>query len=84
VAQAVDTEVWAKRMEDDSLAVGLFNRGPAEVSVSVSWKDLGLSGPQRVRDLWRQKDIGVSDNTFTASVARHGALLVRLFPAKAR
>jgi alpha-galactosidase len=84
VAQDGDREVWAKRMEDGSLAVGLFNRGPIEAAVAVSWKDLGVSGPQRVRDLWRQKDVGVSDGSFATQVARHGAALVRLFPVKTR
>jgi alpha-galactosidase len=84
VAKDGETEVWAKKLEDGSLAVGLFNRGPAEAGVAVSWKDLGIGGPQRVRDLWRQKDVGVSDGSFATQVARHGAVLVRLFPAKAR
>ncbi len=34
-------------MEDGSHAVGLFNRGQAEAPVSVSWKELGLKGPQK-------------------------------------
>ena len=77
VAQQGETEVWSKKMEDGSIAVGLFNR-------SVSWNDLGLKGPQRVRDLWRQKDVGVSDSAYSTQVARHGAALVRLFPANKR
>jgi alpha-galactosidase len=34
------------------------------------------------RDLWRQKDIGTSDNEFSAKVPRHGVVLVKLSPAK--
>ena len=34
-------------------------RGLAEVT--ARWSDLGVTGPQKVRDLWRQKDLGVSD-----------------------
>jgi alpha-galactosidase len=48
--------------------------------LAVSWKDLGLTGKQRVRDLWRQKDIGVLDGEFKTSVPRHGVTMVRLFP----
>ncbi|MBK7644877.1 MAG: NPCBM/NEW2 domain-containing protein [Planctomycetes bacterium] len=84
VAQNGETEVWAKKMEDGSLAVGLFNRGQIEAQVSVNWKELGLQGAQRVRDLWRQKDLGVSEGSFATSVARHGAALIRIFPAKKR
>jgi alpha-galactosidase len=75
-------EVWAKRMEDGSLAVGLFNRGPTGARLTARWRDLGLSGQQRVRDLWRQQDIGVFAGQFAAAVPRHGVVLVRLWPAK--
>jgi hypothetical protein len=33
-----------------------------------------------VRDLWRQKDLGVFGESFSAEVPRHGVPLVRLFP----
>jgi alpha-galactosidase len=69
-------------MEDGSLAVGLFNRGVVANRVNAKWSDLGLTGKQRVRDLWRQADIGDFDSRFEASVPRHGVVLVRLWPAK--
>jgi len=34
-----------------------------------------------VRDLWRQKDMGVFEDKFEAPVAAHGVVLVRIFPA---
>jgi alpha-galactosidase len=75
-----DLEVWAKAMEDGSLAVGLFNRGNAVSAVTAKWADLGISGKQRVRDLWRQSDVGVFETEFQAAVARHGVVLIRLWP----
>jgi alpha-galactosidase len=81
VSQADNLEVWAKEMEDGSLAVGLFNRGGSEKKVTANWSDLGLSGKQIVRDLWRQKDLGEFENQFSANVARHGVVLVRLRPS---
>ena len=81
VSQADNLEVWAKEMEDGSLAVGLFNRGEVENKVTANWSDLGLSGKQIVRDLWRQKDLGEFENQFTANVARHGVVLIRLRPS---
>jgi alpha-galactosidase len=77
-----DLEVWAKDLEDGSKAVGLFNRGEATEVVSVKWSDLGLTGPQKVRDLWRQQDLGVYHGVFEAPVGRHGVVLVRLQRAK--
>jgi alpha-galactosidase len=82
VAKDGPLEVWAKDMEDGSKAVGLFNRGAEEAKVSVNWSALGLHGPQIVRDLWRQADLGKFDGEFSAPVARHGVVLVRIRPAK--
>ncbi len=73
-------EIWARELEDGSLAVGLFNRGEGLAAVTAAWADLGLAGPRRVRDLWRQKDIDVFEGEFTAYVARHGVVMVRLWP----
>ncbi len=82
VAIAGKTEVWAKQMEDGSLAVGLFNRGETAATVTAEWSALGLSGKQVVRDLWRQKEIGEQDKAFAAEIPRHGVALVRIRPAK--
>jgi alpha-galactosidase len=79
-----DTEVWVKDLEDGSKAVGLFNRGETPVSITARWADLGLSGRQVVRDLWRQRDIGVRDDAYKAKVARHGVAYVRIRPAASR
>lgn len=79
VAQRDDTEVWAKDMEDGSKAVGLFNRGEIPVKVTVRWSDIGVTGKQRVRDLWRQKDVGVFYGSFGRTIGRHGAMMIRLF-----
>ena len=76
-----DLEVWSRPMADGSLAVGLFNRGEGLKVITADWQDLGLRGPQRVRDLWRQKDVGTADGKFEAAVGRHGVVLVRMWPA---
>ncbi|MBN2704685.1 MAG: NPCBM/NEW2 domain-containing protein [Pontiellaceae bacterium] len=73
-------EVWAKEMEDGSKAVGLFNRGSHEATVTVNWSDLGIEGEQVVRDLWRQNDLGSFENKFEAKVGRHGVVLVKITP----
>ncbi|HEY3857242.1 MAG TPA: NPCBM/NEW2 domain-containing protein [Verrucomicrobiae bacterium] len=78
VAKNGETEVWAKKMSDGSMAVGLFNRSEAATDVTVNWSDLGLTGKHRIRDLWRQKDMAASDNSFTANVTRHGVCLIRV------
>ena len=81
VSKDGDLEVWARPLEDGSLAVGLFNRGEGMRTIEAKWEHLGLQGPQKVRDLWRQQDIGVCEGKLEAYVARHGVVLVRLWPA---
>ncbi len=75
-------EVWARDLEDGSKAVGLINRSEMPVDVTVKWSDLGITGPQTVRDLWRQKDLGTQDTAFTANIGRHGAMMLKISPAK--
>jgi alpha-galactosidase len=72
--------VYAKPLDDGSLAVGLFNLGPTEARVTATWADLNLSGPRQVRDLWRQQDLGAADAKFEATVASHGVMLIKLTP----
>jgi len=78
ISKDENVEVWAKDMEDGSKAVGLFNRGEFENSVAVNWSELGLSGKQTVRDLWRQQDLGTFNAAFSTQVARHGVTLIRI------
>lgn len=78
VVQHGSLEVWAKDMEDGSKAVGLFNRGSGEETVVVKWSDLEIQGEQRVRDLWRQQDLGKLAGQFEAKVGRHGVVLVNI------
>lgn len=78
VSKDGDLNVYAKPLEDGSWAVGLVNRGVAAAPVTLHWGDIHLTGPQVVRDLWRQKDIGSFNNEFSANVAPHGVVLVKV------
>jgi alpha-galactosidase len=71
-------EVWSKALEDGTKAVGLFNRSDAPTTVTARWTDLGVTGKQVVRDLWRQKDLGKFQGEFQAMVPRHGVVLVKI------
>ena len=78
VSKDGDMEVWIRHLENGVLALGLFNRGEKETEITAHFTDLGLSGQQKVRDLWRQKDLGVFTGKFTSVVPRHGVVLVRV------
>ena len=82
IATRGDSKVYAKEMADGSTVVGLFNLGDETVPVSTTWSELKVKGPQRVRDLWRQKDLGRQADGFSADIPRHGCLMIRVRPIK--
>jgi alpha-galactosidase len=82
LVQDDETLILAKPMEDGSLAVGLFNLAEVTRKTTVDWPLLGLQCSQRVRDLWRQRDIGSFEGHFDADITRHGVAMVRLYPAR--
>lgn len=71
-------EIWARPLADGTMAVGLFNRGLHAAPVTVQWTQLGLRGKQPVRDLWQRKDLGAMQDQLTATVPRHGAVLLKI------
>ncbi|MBN2686277.1 MAG: hypothetical protein JXR40_13435, partial [Pontiellaceae bacterium] len=83
-----DRVVYAKTLSDGSYAVAFFNRGANETTINLKWGPWGtLATPDAaerftIRDLWRQKDIGVFRETFSTKVSPHGVVLVRLIPTK--
>lgn len=77
-----DAFLMVKDLEDGAKAVGLFNRGELETSVTAKWADLGVTGKQNLRDLWRQKDLGGFENEFKANVPRHGVIMLRVEAAR--
>ena len=78
VRRTLNEFLMVKELEDGALAIGLFNLNQFPTKLEVKWSDLGLSGKQRVRDLWRQQDLGVFDSVFQTTVPRHGVSLVRV------
>lgn len=83
VKDADQVQVWTKDMEDGSKVVAFFNLNAYMAkSGSIDWATLGLKAgdKQRVRDLWRQKDLGTFKDTYEANgIPAHGVILVRLF-----
>ncbi len=78
VSQADGLDVWSKKLADGSLAVGLFNRGELEDTVTADWHTLGITGRYAVHDLWLRKDLGRFNDKYAASVPSHGVVLLRL------
>ncbi len=74
-----DTEVLARSLHDNSIAVGLFNRGDQPAEVSVKWDMLDLGGRKlRGRDLWKHQDVEATGDGYSALVPTHGVVLLRV------
>jgi alpha-galactosidase len=71
-------EIWAKPLADGSHAVGLFNRGESAMKITVDFKMLGITIPIKVHDLWRHADRGAARDSYTADVAKHGVVFLKL------
>lgn len=80
VRQSENELVLAKPLADGSTAVGLFNLGEAEQPLGVSWTELGLQGPQAIRDSWRHQDLPPAADGYTAPIARHSVRVVKVTP----
>jgi alpha-galactosidase len=77
------TQIWARELSDGTMAIGLFNRAPEAMPVTVKFADVGLKGPQRVRDPWTHTDAsGDANDSYTATVPRHGVVLLRTASGK--
>ena len=64
-------------MEDGSKAIGIFNLSSKDDVVRFHWSEIGLSEAQKVRDLWRQKDLENFRGMFATKVAAHGVTLIK-------
>jgi alpha-galactosidase len=78
IHQSKDCFLMVKNLADGSKAVGLFNRGKEKTEVTVNWSDLQISGNQSIRDLWRQKDLGIYKQKFSALVPAQGVVMVKV------
>jgi len=75
-------EVWAKPLSRAATSVVFLNRGESSVRMQVRFSELGMNGPQAVRDLWERKELGSFKEAFSAEVPPHGAVMVRIGKGK--
>ncbi len=95
--QKENGQIWYKYLEDGSIAVGFFNVDPyfilwnkdesesiqkARYKMTLDFDELQIKGKYKVRDLWRQKDLGIFSDQFSTDVAYHGVTFVKLTPTE--
>jgi len=68
-------EVWEKKLADGGVAVGLFNTTSRYLGIPLDRGQLGLTGYDRIRDLWRQKIVDPKD--LSGKIPPHGVRLLK-------
>lgn len=86
-------QIWTKKLSDGSYAVGFFNVDPyfalwdqddaipmqnREYDFKLALSTLGINGKAMVRDLWRQKELGIVNGELSLSTPYHGVKLVKV------
>ena len=74
-----DFEIFVKELADGSKAVGLFNLKNEDAVLSFDWTQIDIEGEKTIRKVWRQKNIRKYSDSFSANVAPHGVILVKIF-----
>ncbi|RME90348.1 MAG: alpha-galactosidase [Verrucomicrobia bacterium] len=77
-----ETFLLVKELADGSRAIGLFNADEVPATVRADWRALGLGPKQRVRDLWRQQELGVFADGYTARLPRRSGMVLRVWEAR--
>ena len=80
ISEQGSTLVVARPLKDNTVAVGLFNRGDTATTIATHWADLGLQGTLKVRDLWAHQDLGAIADQFSATVPSHGVVMITVKP----
>ena len=81
-----DVRVYEKELEDGGRALGFFNLGAAPASLEFNqFAQLGFTGTQHVRDLWRQSnlpDVDAATGDLKMTIPVHGVVLYKLTAVK--
>ncbi|MEK7256051.1 MAG: putative Ig domain-containing protein [Bacteroidota bacterium] len=78
VKKTDDTQIWVKELADGSRAVAVFNLSENDRNINLNWQEMGLKGYKKLRDAWRQKDLGKAKKEFSAEVFGHGVAVLVL------
>jgi alpha-galactosidase len=75
-------EIWVKPLSDGSKAVVLFNKQDKAAQLSINFSDINTPKKAKVRDLWEHANKGIFTGTYSAQVAPHGVVMLKLTESK--
>src|SRR2546421_6674893 len=73
-----DQEIWSRPLSGSGIAIAFFNRAAEPATISVKPADLNLTGKWKARDLWSRQSVTWPESEYSATVASHGVLMLRL------
>lgn len=82
IATVGAVDVFCKELEDGTRVFGFFNRGDISHTIDFKLDWQGAPGWQLLRDVWRQKDLGVFQKTIQVTVESHNVKLYKATPAQ--
>jgi alpha-galactosidase len=85
-------EVWVKPLSDGNWALTFLNRSEVSKKINFDWKKHSIKDTDfgyetdfsktvfRIKDLWKNKEIGTTKKDFVAELASHDSVTLRLIP----
>jgi len=70
-----DLEVWTKPLSGGRVAVAMFNRSWSTRDVSVDLGEIGFKGGAKIRDVWKEKDLGEKKGVVVDTLPKWSATL---------
>lgn len=73
-------EIWLKPLSGDAFAACVLNVADTPAEITLNWKDIERlpAGTFKIRDLWRKKEAGTTDDPFSRTMEPHEAAVLRL------
>lgn len=77
--QGGNSQIWSADNGDGTRTVGLFNLSGSTATVTVNWSGIGLSGTEKVHDIWANSDTTAA-SSYGVSLAKHACALLKVSP----
>jgi alpha-galactosidase len=81
VSHEGDIDILLRPLSDESVVVGIFNRGSAATTASFDRDRLPVrfhGKKLHVRDVWKHEDDSIDGSSVSAEIPKHGVVLLKI------